>query len=78
MSDPKITVFVSSTLNGARTHEPAAMTWGRLKEKLRAHHVPGWCDESPDRVARSESAIQLARWESEGGSRAASTSQRTS
>jgi hypothetical protein len=47
--------------------DPSAMTWRRLTEKLRAHGMPGWCDEFPKRAPRDENAIQLSIWESEGG-----------
>jgi mannose-6-phosphate isomerase len=47
----------SADIPCARTKEPEytsmqeshTMTWSRLKEKLRAHGVPGWCDELPKR-----------------------------
>lgn len=51
-------------------HETTPMTWERLKEKLRAHGVPGWRDELP-RVPQEEDTAPLANWESEGGSTAA-------
>jgi hypothetical protein len=51
-------------------YEPTPMTWERLKDKLRAHGVPGWCDESP-RASQEENAALLANWESEGGRTAA-------
>jgi hypothetical protein len=54
-------------------YETTPMTWERLKEKLRAHGVPGWRDELPraPRIPQEESTAQLANWESEGGSIAA-------
>ena len=61
---------LTSPLDTAHRSHPLAMTWERLKEKLRAHGVPGWGDELPASVPRNENAFQLARWESEGGSRA--------
>ncbi len=50
-------------------NETPPMTWERLKEKLRAHGVPGWRDELPrvPRVLKEDSTAQLANWESEGG-----------
>ena len=60
-----------ASLDAARRQRTSAMTWERLKDKLRAHGVPGWGDELPDPVSRNESAIQLGRWESEGGSKGA-------
>jgi hypothetical protein len=51
--------------------ETSTMTWSRLKEKLRAHGMPGWCDESPYRAPRDEIAAQVATWEGEGGRLAA-------
>ena len=51
--------------------EIPTMTWSRLKEKLRAHGMPGWCDELPKHVPRNESGAQLAIWEGEGGRTAA-------
>ena len=51
-------------------YETAPMTWQRLKEKLRAHGVPGWRDEAL-RAPKEESTAQLANWESEGGSTSA-------
>ena len=51
--------------------ETYTMTWSRLKEKLREHRMPGWCDESPQHVPRDESGAQLAVWEGEDGRTAA-------
>jgi hypothetical protein len=56
--------------------ETPAMTWNRLKEKLRAHGMPGWCDDLPERSQREERALQLAIWEGEGGRTAALVTQR--
>ncbi len=64
----QVTVSLSPHLNGARFDAPAAMTWTRLKEKLRAHGVPGWGDESPYIIPGNEGVVQLATWENEGGS----------
>jgi hypothetical protein len=47
--------------------ETPTMTWNRLKEKLRAHGMPGRDDELPARAPREESTAQLATWEGEGG-----------
>jgi hypothetical protein len=57
--------------------ETPAMTWSRLKEKLRAHGMPGWCDELPDRALREVSAAALAIWEGEGGRTVALRPQQT-
>jgi hypothetical protein len=57
--------------------ESHAMTWNRLKEKLRAHGMPGWCDELPEHALPDENAVQLATWEGEGGRTAAPPAQRT-
>jgi hypothetical protein len=57
--------------------ETTAMTWSRLKEKLRAHGMPGWCDELPSRARRDDNAVQLATWEGEGGRTAALPARRT-
>ncbi len=51
-------------------YELTPMTWERLKDKLRAHGVPGWRDELP-RAPQEENAALLANWESEGGRTAA-------
>jgi hypothetical protein len=58
-------------------HETPAMTWNRLKEKLRAHGMPGWCEEFAGRPPREESTVQLATWEDEGGQTAALPTGRT-
>lgn len=47
--------------------ENLTMTWSRLKEKLRAHGMPGWCDELPECAPPDENTDQLATWEGEGG-----------
>lgn len=57
-------------------HEPTPMTWERLKDKLRAHGVPGWRDES-SRAPQEEDAALLANWESEGGRTAAPSARRS-
>jgi hypothetical protein len=57
--------------------ESHPMTWSRLKEKLRAHGMPGWCDELSESAPRDESAVQLATWEGEGGRTAVSPARRT-
>jgi hypothetical protein len=44
----------------ARGNPALAMTWERLKDKLRAHGVNGWRDELPHSVSRSESTDALA------------------
>jgi hypothetical protein len=62
---------VTRYVNAAATHETAAMTCGRLKDKLLAHGMPGWGDELPQWFSRDVSVLQLAMWESEGGSTAA-------
>ena len=68
---------LTHSLDVARRNPALAMTWERLKNKLRAHGVSGWRDELRDSASRSESADALARWESEGGSRANPSVQRT-
>jgi hypothetical protein len=57
--------------------ESHTMTWSRLKEKLRAHGMPGWCDELPERAPPDENSGQLATWEGEGGRTAAPPTRRT-
>ena len=56
--------------------DTTAMTWNRLREKLRAHGMPGWRTELPERAPRDETAVQLATWEGEGGRTAALPVQR--
>lgn len=56
--------------------ETAAMTWSRLKDKLRAHGMPGWSDNLRERQSRDEFALQLATWEGEGGRTATPATQR--
>jgi hypothetical protein len=56
-------------------YETKLMTWERLKEKLGAHGVPGWCTELP-RVPKEENTAHLSSWESEGGSTAAASARR--
>jgi len=68
MPNRQIAVSVSAHLNGVHAQPHSAMTWERLKEKLRAHGVPGWCGESSETIPRNESPGQLATWENEGGS----------
>lgn len=47
--------------------ESHTMTWNRLKEKLRAHGMPGWCDELPEDASPVGTVVQLEIWEGEGG-----------
>jgi hypothetical protein len=49
------------------------MTWERLKEKLRAHGMPGWRDEQPRPTLQDASTVQLGASESESGSAGASS-----
>jgi hypothetical protein len=47
---------IPSFPNPKRGNPALAVTWERLKDKLRAHGVNGWCDELPNSISRSESA----------------------
>lgn len=68
MPNRQITLSVTARLNRAHLEGSPMMSWERLKEKLRAHGVPGRCDEASATVARPEGRDQLAAWDNEGGS----------